>query len=317
MQYIQVKDISEIIQAFKDSKIPFLLESTTFTKKLITKDKIFHYIPVSDMLNCEAGLIRSVKMFADKIDAKLLPKVNRMKISYIRNGYYNVGLHENDEYFEIDLNKAFWEFSFREKTISEKIYLRGLNKDEFGNDIPPILNAKGEITNHNRKPSRLIAMGNLAKRKQFLQFNGNVFSRPKSEPARNESIFFNVAQLTDATMKRLELIAGRDFIFYWCDAIFFRGTKTRDNICEFLQDQMKFEFKVIPINKIDVRNDSIKVWDNIHLFTLQDFEENNCKKNEIGKPKPRPFLFRSLDTIDLSNLVEFKKEKYNLKFLKQ
>ncbi len=227
----------------------------------------------------------------------------------------NQGIYKN-ELFEIDLNKAFWEFCFRDIKLSDKIYYAGINKDENGKGIPPLINSNGDIINHVRKKSRLIALGNLAKVKNTLSFNGKHFYKSASVPARNESIFFRVAQLTDWTLKNLQMLAGDDFLFYWCDAIFFKSEKTKDLICEFLTNELDFEFKVIKLSKIEIKNNEINVWDESHVFDNLDFQNNRCKKNEIGNMKKRPFIFRPFEVVDLSQVIEFKPKNFNLKFLK-
>lgn len=297
MQYIKVNEIENILTSLKHRHVPFTMESTTFTKKVVTDHKIYHLTGENNFYPCESALIRMVKMYCDRIPNEDLPKVNRKHITYIKNGEFKKGVYEN-EIYEIDLNRAFWEFSFREGFIDKKLYYRGLNCNENGTEITPKINSKGEVINYIRKKARLIAIGNVAKYKTILKFNGNFFSRPQKIPSRTENIFFKVAQLTDYTIKMLEIIAGNDFIFYWCDAIFFKGNDTKDKIIDFLQNEMNFEFKIVNVNKININENSIIVEDDKHK-------------------DPRPFLFKPLIYPDLSEIIDIPVSKFNNKrFLK-
>jgi hypothetical protein len=58
----------------------------------------------------------------------------------------------------------------------------------------------------------------------------------------------------------LETIADTCFLFYWVDAIFFQGKKTKTEIENYLKSQ-NIEFKVKKINKIFKNKLGIAVFD--------------------------------------------------------
>lgn len=286
MKQIKVKNIKKLIRSYKLAHKKFRLRSTTMTKRLITGEKTYKNYPLNTLLSCEKKLIRSVNKYNLTIDQ---PKVNRSRITYMREGFINNGVLHN-ELFEIDLNRAYWEFAYRskEQIISKEIYLNGMNLDLNGNEIPKILNKNGECINHVSKKSVLIALGHLAKVTTDVEFNGNYFERPTFIHPPTENSFFKCSQETDSLVKILSVLAGKNFLFFWCDAVFVQGIKTKDLLCNYLANEIGFKFKVMDLLRIERTNSYINVWDKYHL------------KN--GKPEARPFIFRSMSPTDLYRL---------------
>lgn len=287
MQQIKIKNIKKLVRTYKLAHKKFRLRNTTMTKRLIIGDKTYKNYPLKTLLRCEKTLIGAVNRYNATIDQ---PKVNRSRITYMREGFINNGfLH--DELFEIDLNRAYWEFAYRskEQIISKEIYLKGMNLDSNGNDIVPIYNDKKECINRVGKKSVLIALGHLAKVITDVEFNGNYFERPKFIHPKTENSFFKCSQETDSLIKMLSVLAGKNFLFFWCDAIFVKGEKTKDLLCNYLTNEHGFKFKVMDLLKIERTNSYINVWDKYHL------------KN--GKPEARPFIFRSMSPTALHGLT--------------
>jgi hypothetical protein len=84
-------------------------------------------------------------------------------------------------------------------------------------------------------------------------------------------------------MNELKVIAGKDYLFYWVDAIFVRSEKTRDRITEHLKN-LSMGYKVIKVDKIHSYGSHVKVFDKSH--------ENN-----------RPFIFEPIKKLDFSKLL--------------
>lgn len=261
---IKIFNPKMLIKKLKEDGRPFKIVSTTLTKRIITDAAEYIYTAESGLKLNELVLIKHVKDYVIKNNIKA--SVNRSKIQYINKGILKNGVHKT-QLFEIDLKSAYWTLAFKKGYISKEIFDRGNNTERIS------------------KKARLIALGNLAKRKVNIEFDGVNFLKPDIEYSDDtENIFFSVSQETDAIMNKLKFIAGSDYLFYWVDAIFIRGERAVNEITEYLKE-INLDFKVVEIKKIVKTNSYIKVFDDKH-------------------EEPRPFIFEPLKIKDLSSIIK-------------
>ena len=258
---IRIVNPNSFINGLKKRGEKFQIVSTTLTKRILWNGKVYFYTSSSGLKPIELGLIRQVKNHIVKND--IASRCNRKSIQYINRGILANGEYKKDLY-EIDLNKAYWHLSYKRQWISKETYLKGLDESKYS------------------KKCRLIALGNLAKMKTVLTFNGKTFEKPILEKSPTENIFFKVSKDVDAIMNKCKVIAGPNYLFYWVDAIFVRGEKTKNEICEFLTEY-GYEHKAIKVTKILKKDGFIKVWDLEHK-------------------KARPFIFDKLRNINLKDI---------------
>ena len=289
---IKILNPMEYIDDLKRSKIPFIMFSTTFTKTIYVENRTYFYSANGKLKQRELNLIRIVKAYAESQNFKI--SVDRSKINYIKVNNFTNGIYKKGLY-EIDLNAAYWRLAFKYGYITEAIYYKGLNLDEKGNPVKPIFNRYGVISNHVSKMSRLIALGNLAKSKTIFKYDGEKYHAPEKEYSTlTENVFFKVSAETDAIMKTLSIIAGKDYLFYWVDAIFVKSKEAMENICDYLTNELDFEFKVLPIYKLKKANSYIMLWD-----------KKNIDKD--GNMIPRPYIFASTPAKQLTDLLDINK----------
>ena len=230
--------IKRMINSLKINNESFNLLKTTFTTKLIWNDTEFKETKNGFIPKNELFFINMVKQHVLKNSAGVY--CNRAKIKYVKEGKIKKSVNYTKDLYEIDLNSAYWNFAFKSKFIDEKLYLRGRKVS---------------------KMTRLVSLGNLAKRTQVLNFNGKEYKLVETlKSPETEGVFFSVSLQTDETMRMLETIADTCFLFYWVDAIFFQGKKKKTEIENYLKSQ-NIEFKVKKINKIFKNKLGIAVFD--------------------------------------------------------
>jgi hypothetical protein len=230
--------IKRMINSLKINNESFNLFKTTFTTKLIWNDTEFKETKNGFIPKNELFFINMVKQHVLKNSAGVY--CNRSKIKYVKEGKIKKSVNYTKDLYEIDLNSAYWNFAFKSKFIDEKLYLRGRKVS---------------------KMTRLVSLGNLAKRTQVLNFNGKEYKLLETlKSPETEGVFFSVSLQTDEVMRMLETIADTCFLFYWVDAIFFQGKKKKTEIENYLKSQ-NIEFKVKKINKIFKNKLGIQVFD--------------------------------------------------------
>jgi hypothetical protein len=154
------------------------------------------------------------------------------------------------------------------------------------------MNKWGNIYNHVSKMGKLIALGNLAKTFKVFSFDGKKYSNPELiRSYKTENIFFKCSLEVDAIMKQLISVAGKNYLFYWVDAIFVRGVETVDLICEYLTNEIGLDFKIVPIKKLIKTPYYIKLWDELNV-------------NKDGDLVPRPYIFKSLPNSRLKEVLD-------------
>lgn len=236
----QVKNPHKIIEGLKKKNLPFVLEQTMFSKKIIFEGGIFRWNAKTNLTGAELNFIKQVKEYVNKNPPSI--SIDRSKILYLKQGKIKNGALSK-ELFEIDLKSAYWELAYKFKYISTELYLKGL-------DV--------------RKKVRLMALGNLAKNTMIFEYNGIEFEKPtRRNSVLTENVFFKVSFETDLIMKNLIMLSGNNFLFYWVDAIFIKSEKTKSNLIEYLKDN-KINFKVIKLNKLIKKKNELFAYDDTH-----------------------------------------------------
>ncbi len=263
---IHIRNPHEILNFLIKNKIPYLLEQTMFTKTIYAKGNEYYFVSNdSGIKKHELGFIGLVKKHCEKLNVSI--NVDRSKINYIQPDINFKQSYKIKNKWEIDLTGAYWEFCNSQGWLTQSLYERGL-----------------EV----KKKVRLIAMGNLAKRTAIIKFDGTKHEPIKFERSLGtENIFFYVSQLTDLLMRKLIVLAGEDFLFYWCDAIFVDSEEAKDKIVKYLNEEL-IKHKVIFINSIFRDKHRIETIDEAHI-NLKIDPKTGKEKNPLGK---RVFNFR-------------------------
>lgn len=257
---IHILNPNSIIQGLVNQKNPFVLISTMATRTIIINEgtpdeKKYYWVEKGNLKQAELGFIRSVKNHCEQLDN--IKNVNRSSIQYIDNHNLKNATLTKDLY-EIDLNGAYWNFAYKDGYLNQEVYLKGLKVS---------------------KMARLISLGALAKKPHFKVFDGEEYTVCyHGADLKTAPVFFNSSLRTCNVMNALKFISGNDYLFYWVDAIFFRGEETKLKIEKYLKSHSN-EYKIIPIDKIIKNQYEIKV------------EHTKVLKNGDEEKKIRVFTF--------------------------
>lgn len=249
---IRIGNPGDYVELLKRRGEKFYHTSTTMTETIEIvgkKDKLKFVNSDLKLNNWELNLITSVKKY-------VLENVE-LPVPYLRPVYIDMDKAIDvcgGNMYEVDLTAAFWHIAFMEGFISEDIYKKGLSE---------------KIS----KKVRLIALGNLAKIETVSFFDGQKFSQPQIIPSNlTEGVFFNVAQKTSELMLDLKFRLGKDFLFFWCDAIFFRGgNENLKNVKEYINSyglQCK-AYRIDEVKRVDEK--TVQVFSKDHKTNERTF----------------------------------------------
>lgn len=230
MSIIKIKDVNYFVNYFERKKIPFKIYQTLSTTKIVTDIDTFTYTNTTNRLNnYELNLIRKVKK--DALNCLEIPSTTSMDIKYIDvSKLINTNKVLTSELYELDLNSAYWNNAIKNNFIQESTYQYG----------------KGSKIG---KKARLISLGALAKTTTVQQFNGSTYTDLKPIKTTTKGIFFECANICSLEMNLLKILCENKFLFFWVDAIFFQGDKTKEKLEIYLK-QKEIQYKIIPIQKI-------------------------------------------------------------------
>ena len=263
---MKIRDPLFYINHFEENKIPFQLEQTLYTQKIITNDKTLFYTGKTGLNNYELNLIKRVKKVAQISNLDL--KISSDHIRFIDRASYNLNKAYTSELYEIDLNSAYWEASLKLGIIDRPTFDYGKQK---------------KIS----KKARLISLGALAKRTYITSFNGDSYSKLIVKESETAPLFFACAQETIRKIATLKILCENKYLFYWCDAIIFRGNENLEK-CENWLKSENIPYKIIPLTKVVVNKDKINVYSNIKGKEYRYFTFQSSKK---------PYLYNSNNKI--------------------
>jgi hypothetical protein len=271
---------------FEYKKIPFKIYQTLNTTKIVTNTDTYTYTNTSGKLNnYELNLIRKVKK--DALNCQEMPATTSQDVKYIDvSKLINTNKVLTAELYELDLNSAYWNNALKNNFIQESTYQYG----------------KGTRIG---KKARLISLGALAKTTTIQEFNGSTYTDLKPIKTTTKGIFFECANICSLEMNLLKILAEENFLFFWVDAVFFKGNKTKEKLETYLKAK-EIDYKIIPIDKIQSNKKDATI--TVH--------------SEISKKQIRKFNFtknkKQIIKIMKNSLIKFtcRNEKENIYFTK-
>lgn len=212
----------------------------------------------------ELNFIKQVKNTIKK--EKLYKKVrncwrkekSRLKIKYYKYNFKTFKKKIFEQVWEIDFSSAYWEEAnlfgiirpdlyakttpmtwekaLKDKIISRSVYEQCVNISPFrAFDERLITMAQAKAIGGISKPSRLAAIGTLAKKSLEIEFDGEKeICMPDSKEKATEHLWHAICHGIGQKMDACAKIAGNDFLFFWVDALFVIGDKHNKEIEEFI-----------------------------------------------------------------------------------
>jgi len=238
-------NIDEIIDSLKKRNIPFTIYQTTLTKIVKMEKFDYFYTKQGQLKNIELAFINKVKRHVEKnFDLNTLKEITSQNVKFVddykflkRNVFYS------KEIFEIDLTSAFFYAAKKLEIINEEMFFQALNDKRIS------------------KKARLVALGNLAKRKIEVSFKNGKFEKPiLHPPPPTAKCFFACASYVSDIMAGLKFNCGENFLFFWVDAIFFQTEKCKKEI-ELMLNEVDFPYKIKEIDRVIRKNEQIIVYD--------------------------------------------------------
>lgn len=239
-------------------KIPFLMETTNNSKKIIVGKK--QYLETEKRLSFkQLNFIKKVKAHVSKLPP--LDKSAQYNTGQIC--YHQTRISEQpQEIFntvEYDINTAYWVTAYTMGFINHDLFMQGLEMS---------------------KMARLVALGSLATTKKYWRYDGKgeceVYHTEYNEQTRH--FFFNISHQVGLVL--MELFDTCNGFFSWVDAVFIPSdkVKTADKVLKF----HGLLGKTKPVYKIEVITEPLQY--KIHQ------EKDNPIRNKT-------FMVRSRKTI--------------------
>lgn len=283
---VKVRNIDFYIERCKSRKIPFKIEQTLSTTKLYFDDKVYHYVEnTSKLNNYELNLINRVKKDIQNYT---------LKTEVLPTKYIDLDEKKNfdsiDQIYELDLNASYWNIAHKNNFISNETYKYALENKKIS------------------KKARLISLGALAKKTHTTYFDGKQFTKYEERENINKDYFFYITRKNYEIMSVLKLIANKDYLFYWVDAIFFKGNEALKNISNYLNSQ-NIGYKVYKIDSIIKDEDKISVNSAEHKNNIRHFNFKKDKKR-ILYDNDFYIVYKTEDNneyIEKYNKLDFKK----------
>jgi hypothetical protein len=262
---IRVKNLEPYLKSLQTSGYPFkIIETGATTKIEVNKDRIYYYVPKGYLNGYELNLIRQVKKHAESLDLDNFPNIESKDIAYVtKTCDLKTGVKFTSDLYELDLSSAYWNYAYRVGILSEPIYNYAFKK-EVG------------------KASRLMALGNLAKKPTVIEFNGKKFDKAYQMPEPDTAkLFYLCALFTSHTMLDLKRIIEEDkkskYLFFWVDAIFFKGESSLLKITACLKER-DIKYKVYKLDKVLRTKEGIEVFSDEHKKKVRKFTLEKNKK---------------------------------------
>lgn len=256
---MKIKNIEFYVREMKRRNIPFTIEQTLYTKKIKSQKFNFEYTSQTGLNNYELALINKVRLYCAKFTE--IEKIDKKRIDYIHRYNMHANRWYSNQVYELDLSSAFWEIAKKKGIINEEIYQYGLKK---------------EIS----KKARLVSLGALAKRTTIIHYKDGIFTKPITKEKETAPLFFKCAEITSIIMHSLRILANKNYFFFWCDAIFFRG----DNIKEILENYLieeNIKYKISKIDKLIYKDGQ---------FTVIQQDGKKQTRNFIFEPPLKPLI---------------------------
>lgn len=250
---IFVDDILQQKNLLEHLNVPYKLKISGSSKKLYCKHDGVEHIYKDTVTEYSMKELIFIKKVRNEIisNCKAWEKKNKRKIE--KHISYYIDYSKNMPYsvsncIEIDLNSAYWYLAHDMGYISNETFQMGLDIDREGNLIY-------------RKKVRLAALGSIARLDRFITWDGLGTQHENYElwTERNEyaKAFFNISRYIYDIMNCCASVLGKDFLFFWVDAIFFiNRPENISNVVDVIE-QAGLKYKQYYISKFEfVKKDS-------------------------------------------------------------
>lgn len=140
-----------------------------------------------------------------------------------RNAYW-------DKCDEVDLNKAYWVAAHKVGVISDEIFQEGLSSGL----------SKIEL---------LACIGTMAKVQKERSYDGQRYQKSVTlqDSALTKHIWRAVSYQVDKCMQDCARALGKEFLFYWTDAVFFHSTPANKALVDSAVKAHGFESKLVKV----------------------------------------------------------------------
>lgn len=248
---VSFKQMRDSVVAFhKRNGLPYTMKFTN-SNAYLDSDQGYYMTNATDFPMSELIYIQMFKNhIIDSGKYKKVKKINKKEIRYYA---YNDKIKAGSSFgecYEIDLKSAYWEIANDMGLIEEKLYRKTT-------DINP---KTGKV--YMSKPTRLAAVGSLAKSETVIFFNGRKEKELKTITSPlTKHIWDHICLKVGKSMARVAKMSKNDFIFFWVDAIFVNSEKSK-NLVERILKRENFHFKTKKIRNIKFDQKRIWVRDN-------------------------------------------------------
>lgn len=239
MKYKKIGAFADYKQELIDNKEDFILEETTYTKKIVTD---YESIIFND---------------SGEQDFEMLALINRVRND--SKEYYGIIRNTNVDYFDlvkpppkgvickIDIRGAYWSYA--------------INKGIISNETNEYL--KDNFTGTTRmKNARLKALGSLATKKNYYYYEKGELKEHKFKKQGTTDLYVEVCRGIDELMMEITANFSGAFFYYW-DCIFTEKEYEKD-IVEYLR--RKGYSSTVKDTSIEV----IRVGNRKYLLSVED-----------------------------------------------
>lgn len=253
---MHIKYFDKKFTSLKNQGVEFELTSTSYTKKITTKNEVIFFNPEGEDDKKVLLLISAVRSDAKKF------KTNKTvdDIRSVETDFFNLlDIIKNDELIvKVDIKQAYWEFALKSGVISKE------TNDKF-------LSWYENIDAKYAKSARLKALGSLATSKYTSFYGEGKFKSsdpPKTE--KTKDIYMEICNGIDKLMKDCNFNVEGCKYYYW-DCIFVKK--------EFEQDTIDYlNSRGYDVTTEETKLEFIKIGDIGYLLSTSDSKIYMTKK---------------------------------------
>lgn len=233
----------------------YTVKETRTIKEITTSDFSRKYV-LKSLSGKELNFIQKVKRHVSGLEHPDRIRPYSARVAYNLNGA-NLNEGEYTGYCEIDVSGAYWKTALDLGYISKEIYREGNDRDQV------------------RKQVRLMALGALAKKTEYLRYSppyGPSDIEIEVEVCELEVFWDNISYSFGLVMNECFQVFRGQTLGYWVDAVFVRQDVST-LVRKFFSDQ-GFDVKLLPLERIEVLPDEK---DERKLFIRRHFPGGEVK----------------------------------------
>lgn len=231
-----------ILDSHVEQGIPFTMKLTNQRTEI--KSKLGHYMnKESEFPTKELNFIKSVKQYIIKNELyNIIPDYFKTEEAKSEIKYYSY----NNKFksgqvvhkcIEVDMKSAYWEMLFKLLPLPKKMY------------------EKGNLVS---KKSRLAAVGSCAKVVEKIEFDGEKYiEEPLKRSEQTEHVWNAICFEVGKIMSQVAKECGKDFIFFWVDAMFVE-TKSLEKVKKIFSEH-GFRYSVDPCKYVKFNDNNLIV----------------------------------------------------------